>query len=236
MDVLLAVLLLLQEKTAEDSFNKIEETLANAKSIQVKFSCSFAPSKEGNAVKASASGTLLLKEGNKVKLESHLLWNGAVQDLTLVSDGIRRHIERKQGDQVIRPPASPTPASMGLHYVRTLTRVGLTPAQVLQYIFFADAARSKGAPLASTFTASEFTPGGDGIDKDAIKFNVQRDGADQTGNVVVRFDPKTFALRNLVVTFKGAEDITWVLTETYSEFTLNADIPDEKFKLPEEKK
>lgn len=236
MEVLLAALLLAQDRTPEDTFKKIEETLEKAKTIQVGFSCSFTPSKEGNTVKASASGTLLLKEGNKVKLESHLLWNGVVQDLTLVSDGTRRQIERKQGDQVTRPRASPTPTSMGLHYVRTLARVGMTPSQVLQYIFFADAARSKGALPESTFTASEFKAGGEGADKDAIMFNVQRDGADQTAKVVLRYDPKTFALRNLVVTFKGAEDMTWVVTETYSEFTINAEIPDEKFKLPEEKK
>src|SRR5207249_3955846 len=170
-------LFLLQDNTAEVTFKKIEETLEKAKSIQVKFSCSFASSKDGNNVKASACGTLLVKEGNKVKLESQLLWNGAAQDMTLVSDGTRRQVEWKRGDQVIRPPVSPTPASMGVHYVRTLTRVGLTPAQVLQFIFFEDAARSKAASPASTFTASGFKAGGNGLDENALTFNVQRDGA-----------------------------------------------------------
>jgi hypothetical protein len=49
------------------------------------------------------------------------------------------------------------------------------------------------------------------------------------------YDPKTFGITKRTIDAVHGGTRRFV-TETFEEFTLNADIPDEKFKLPEEKK
>jgi outer membrane lipoprotein-sorting protein len=48
------------------------------------------------------------------------------------------------------------------------------------------------------------------------------------------YDPKTLKLLKRTVDF-GKKDSQGTIRESYEEFTLNADIPEEKFKLPAEK-
>src|SRR6476620_4302343 len=62
MNLLLAAVLLMQDKTAEDSFNKIEEQILRSKTLRVEFILST----EDGGKKRASPGSLLLKEGNKV--------------------------------------------------------------------------------------------------------------------------------------------------------------------------
>jgi outer membrane lipoprotein-sorting protein len=49
------------------------------------------------------------------------------------------------------------------------------------------------------------------------------------------YDPKSLKpVKRTATIMKGDVEVKW--SETYENITLNADIPDEKFKLPEEKK
>src|SRR6185295_19771102 len=84
MNFLVALVLLLQEKTAEETFKKIEETITKSKTVRVKFEVTRKTGEET----VEASGTLLLKEGNKARQELLVVYPGnIIVKQIIVSDG-----------------------------------------------------------------------------------------------------------------------------------------------------
>src|SRR5436190_9994350 len=85
--ILLVVLgLFLREKSAEEAFKAIEETVARAKTVGVEFEVSM---KSGNDT-FDSSGTLLFKEGNRAHLGvTTVAPGGFVIKQILASDGTK---------------------------------------------------------------------------------------------------------------------------------------------------
>jgi hypothetical protein len=93
----------------------------------------------------------------------------------------------------------------------------------------------KGQDLKKLFEVSDFKQG---EVESSLSYTLRfpETEPDMVASCVLQYDPKTLKLlgRKMTVKRRGMDE--GVFTDTYDEFALNADIPDEKFKLPEEKK
>jgi hypothetical protein len=87
MNLLLAFALAFQDGVPEAAFKQIEEALQNAKTAKIAFSCEGEMKFGGQSNTFKASGTLLLKQENKVNLAMKLIRGGQEFEITLVSDG-----------------------------------------------------------------------------------------------------------------------------------------------------
>src|SRR5262245_31546730 len=83
---LLAVMLLMQAETAEETFKKIGDGIQQAKSVRVECQWTGA-TKTDAAGKVEASGTVLLKDLNRVNLTGLITEKGQPSELRIVSDG-----------------------------------------------------------------------------------------------------------------------------------------------------
>jgi hypothetical protein len=67
MNLLLAAVLLTQDKTAEETFKKIEETILKATTVSIKFKLEAIVKKKGIEMAQTVEGTVHLKEGNRLE-------------------------------------------------------------------------------------------------------------------------------------------------------------------------
>jgi len=105
MNLLLAFILLLQDKRAEETFKKIEETIEKAKGLTVKFT--WKPDTVGYG-----SGTMLLKEGGKANVIFNLKNPGGEYKLFLVSDGSKMTWIMKPPDRTPHKETKATPQDL----------------------------------------------------------------------------------------------------------------------------
>ncbi len=213
----------LQEATADETFKRIEQAVDNAPSLKIDFSYLSVSIKDGiEDLRTKASGTVLLKKENKVNAVIPL--PGDAPPAILVSDGQQLSCYWK-----------------GNH--RTLTTSG---ARNWLSIAFARAGAYRGAScyalimikspkevpaVTSELPVSEVTYGNNEKDGKSLTYLVAL-GA--TGNVVktqLWYDPKTNLPIKRVIWLKNPEHR---ITETYSEVSPTADIPEEMFKLTPE--
>ena len=216
---------LVVDQRAEETFKKIEDSILEAKTISVTI-------RRGDT---DAFGeevtTLLLKKGNKFRLETKRSVKGKLCETVVISDGRRAYTQGK-------PELDAAPQEDNRHQV-SLSRLGYTPMTLWSY------SRSQGCVVMREPTdwrqeldLSNVRLGGTDIRGMTLLYNVRaRRGpkgeplADY--EITTWYDPATF--RPLRRKVEGI-DKRFSLTEVYENLTLNADIPDEKFKLPEEKK
>src|SRR5579859_2567169 len=83
MNLLLAAALLMQDKTAEETFKSLQESIRVAKTVQVTYRVVIQGSDQGKAM-AEFTGDMLLKDGNKVYLSAYMDPAGT---LVVVCDG-----------------------------------------------------------------------------------------------------------------------------------------------------
>src|SRR5947209_16334894 len=105
MTFLTALALFLQDKTAEETFKKIEEKIGQAKSLRVKFNSE----EEISERRKGPSGILLLKSGNRARLTKNPT---TPSESWSVSDGKRVQSSRHHGlsDEGI---TGPVPTGIG---------------------------------------------------------------------------------------------------------------------------
>jgi len=230
MNLLLAAVLLVQDKTAEDAFKKAEETLEKAKTLQVVIVRT-----ETNKPHLS----LKLREGNKVLLQFET-GMGMMDKASVFSDG---------SDMVIRTPPRTkatrrkTPPSLEAAAKAALFRGGSDGLKTLAEGLVRKADESdKGFDFKTIFGVSELarTDPGDSTQNFHFTLTKREPWLDpklwESDWVGVRLHGKSDGSQLLDRVENAVGKSAWRASETYKEFILNADIPDETFKLPEEKK
>jgi|SRR5579862_536817 len=230
MNLLLAALLLMQDKTAEETFKKLTEILEKANSITVRRSTkgdSVAPNSKPNS-----EILLLLKEGNKVRFEARFpnmpKEEAGETVMWLVSDGKRMMYRFGPTDS---PQVKDTPPNLRAKLIEVLTYTDLS---IGSYFTFLQATTRSVNPEPSDIV--EVTKLAHGAEDGTVRtltcrmIVAKKDFAD----IRLWYDPKTWKPIKRTTTLLPPGHST--LIETYDEFTIDADIPDEKFKLPEEKK
>lgn len=197
---------LLQDKTAEETFNKIEESIQKAKTLRITFKLEQVL-KEGKADKIEKSGTFLLKQGNKANLRIKEKGSNTL----LVSDGHLMKIIPKD----VSALALETPKDLNANLLRRMLREG-NAAPLLDVL----------GPLETTLPQTKQpTPASDftfGEDKDGIRVLKYRVGA---VGAQLRYDPKTLRVWGLILSDQESGRVI----ETFEEFELNATIPDDEF-------
>jgi len=116
MSLLLGAALLMQDKSAEETFKKIEERIERAKTLDVKFK--FELSVTGAKSTSQGGGSLTLKEGNKFKVTGFR--SGQKDEFEMVSDG-KKMLRTPFGDST----PTETPANLGRLITGGLARLGI---------------------------------------------------------------------------------------------------------------
>jgi hypothetical protein len=227
---LLLIALLVQDKIALDSFKKAEESLEKAKTLQVVIS------------RTSTSKPLLtlkLKEGNKLCLRVEEA-GGTLRHASVFSDGNEMSITTPPSRLANRRK---TPPSLEAAAKVALFRGGFDGLHSLIEGLLRKADESdKGFDFKTMFGVSELARTDPGDATETFHFTLTkrvtwRDPIlGESGWVGVRLRVKSDGSQLLDRAESGVGKVSWSDAETYKEFILNADIPDETFKFPEEKK
>jgi hypothetical protein len=225
MGELLATTSFEQEATAEEAFRKIEETIEKAKTVTVKFIAELLPAKDSLVTETKAEGSLLLS-GDRVRLEFSFVSGGLWrEDSVLVSDG--RMMELKlSGSEYSKMK---TPANIRSLLTRTLVRGGFVLGDF--YLAPLNCEKKKASDLKEFFPISELKCGSDEGKLKTLTYSVTNDKPD-TAEVRLWYDPLNWKLTKRSISVNRDSRIV-VAIEEYKEFTLNADIPDERFEPPE---
>lgn len=239
MNLLLAAVLLMQDKTAEETFRKIEETIEQATSLKVRITYTMElPTKfpGSPAQQMSTKAEILIADRNRVRVvvDPNPMFKGGRTDLSVRSDGkLLRVVDPGEDASEGKAPQTTTSGFKTL-----LGRAGyfgsqdLVPKGLMAAGEDPDLARFLRKDLKKELALSGLEAARD-TDGDFLKYTVH-------GQIPMRlwYTPKTHlpARRIWELPFPVPGNLVIRCTEVYDEFTLNADIPDEKFKLPEEKK
>ena len=239
MNLLLAAGLLLQDKTAEEAFKKIEQVLLAAKTVRVRYTGEYATTTRYGTQYGLETGFLALKEGNKAYAynEFHPLGEPQSPMMVTVSDG--QTLEHRSSQEREKACRHETPASLTKTTSAALLRFGATGAVLV--------VRAAGTTGPQQISDPEKTAPTSGfkvrkVNEKVMELTFEVKSPHYAGSttaietrVTLEYDATTFIpIRRIEVSrFDGYQSTT---NETYTDFTLNADIPDEKFKLPEEKK
>jgi type II secretion system protein G len=223
MNLLLAVAILLQDKAAEEAFQKIADTFEKAKTVTLEFKAEVGQ-KRGNADAAFLlEGTLLLKEGRKVNLTARTRTQGMEDDFAAVCDG--EQIFHRNGKR--SPVTKDAPKEFAAHLAAMFSRGGM-------FMTFADnmrpVAKSGNQDPKTLYAPLNLKQGEDDKDAKTLVYGLKFPEGEM--DCVLRYDPKTWipSGRTMTVKQNGAEAGT--IRETYKTFVLDAELPDEKFKLP----
>jgi outer membrane lipoprotein-sorting protein len=217
LNLLVAAVLLLQDKTAEETFKKIEEQIEKAKTVRITSKLE-GTLNQGKEKKISKTGVFILKQGNKVYAK---IKEGDSTDM-LVSDGammLTDFLPRKF------PPGAPT-SSVVLktpeELNRTLSWALVSKGAVLSLLEMIGLAYSVDPKENKLrFPAHEFEHGGEDRGAKVLKYKL--------GDVAatLRYDPKSLRVFSRRLTHKDFGDVT----ETYDEFSLDADVSDDQFSV-----
>ncbi|MBI4563930.1 MAG: hypothetical protein HY716_04455 [Planctomycetes bacterium] len=250
----LALLLMApQANDAEKLFQKMEQALLAAKTIQY----TFVSSAEGTAVgKVETRGSLFIAEGNKARLEVHGTIGKKEYDLLLCSNGAQAKLNRdeKPAPPVPLPPQPivEPPKNLTSNLLKAFARTGMSLAQEYADQAYRVAAERQfrqmmgenpGPPpeeidIATQFQMQKFAMGKKetigGRPAQAIEFEVKKVGH-LTGldtKVTVWIDGETsLPLKLTIVTQGGAVSST--MTERYDGMKVGEKIDDAKFRLPD---
>ncbi len=228
MNLLLAAALLMQDKTAEETFKKIEESILKAKTLTVKYRMLYK-----NA--GDTAGFLILAQGNKVfSRDAWFETNGHVMVSGCSCDGKQIAARNNAYSEWETHQTAP---DLGEEVRIELARDGIWgavthPLFIVRNGFGAEDGKVKKSLVTSDFRSEP----GEGKDA-SLSYSIAETHLNHSGRIRLWYDPRTLALikRELRMRF-GGSDHDDLFAEIYDEFTLNANIPDEKFKLPEEKK
>jgi outer membrane lipoprotein-sorting protein len=228
MKLLLAAVLLVQDKSAEEMFKKIEDGIETAKTVRVVFHCAGQAPLPGGDQEVKSTGTLLLKEGNRINIFQRITAGGQEQELRHISDGATLLRRWPGGLEDTNKTPDTLSANVGIALARTWAQASFGgsggPGSLT----------GKKLDLREKYQVSDFKTEPDEKEAKVLSYKVTPKRGDAM-QITLFYDPqKLVPLKRTIRTLKPDEVMT--LTETYEEFVLNADIPDEKFKLPEEKK
>jgi outer membrane lipoprotein-sorting protein len=215
-----------QGESAEETFKKIEASIEKAKTISIAFTVDGKGAKEGPDRELKAKGTFLLKEGGIFNCSVKLMRQGQEEETTLVFDGTRTSVRRDQGD----PMLSDVPKAHRGSAITLLARLGAFMSGLMP--------RGAGGPeedIKKVLEVKDFKAGEDDNEAKTLLFTAQINvpGGARTPAFDCRlwYDPKTFKLFKRTITIRQGTDVEGTMTESYTEYVINAPIPDEKFKV-----
>ena len=217
MSVMLAAVLLMQAPTAEGTFKKIEDGILKAKTLSIKYS--WERFRNGTRME-SLRASLLLKEGNKGRIE----YQSPESATTVISDGKNLRVATNGKVTVERA----TPESFREDLCLGISRAGATTYHLLVGIKGAE----KASPFRAYCTVDAFKLGSPGEETGSLTYQAHVTGDTDIYEGEMTYNSKDLRLlkRQLKLSSKGTVTL-W--SEKYDEFTLNADIADDTFKLPE---
>ncbi len=221
MELLVACAHLLQDRAAEDAFRKIEESLEKAGTIRVRLRGEGEAKGGAEKVAYKVSGRMLLKEGNRARIEMKTVLGALEREAVIVSDGAKMWVRTVQGP----PRTQDTPGSLKASLAGALTRLGLLSS--------VDSCLGGQDPK-KAFEASEFRAGPEEAGLKSVVFKVSVPGGQGQIESTLWYDPATFRLAKSAVTARTGT-VEHSAAETYEEYVLGGEIPDEEFKRPEEK-
>lgn len=226
MNLMLACVLLLQDKSAEDTLKAIEESIGKAKTVGLKFKVEVTPKGEGEDKKSDAEGSVLVKEGNKVLIAMKGRQAGKEMEVLVVSDGSKLRIAfRDQGEP------KDTPQNFKDWVSVSIARVG--GAGTFGMVGLLGGGDKRPPPdLRELLQLSEVAHGENDGNARTLTYRVTYADANQTFDVRLWYEPKSLKLLKRTLAVKSRASQTDVV-ETYDDYVLGADIPDEKFKLGE---
>lgn len=227
MTPLLAVMLLLQAESAEETFKKIGEAILQAKSVRVEFQWEGAARAEAGG-KVEATGTVLLKERNRANLLGTITEKGQPSELRIVSDGTT--VKTKLGAR--RMLECPTPKNLESGLKMALHRLGAMQAVLIAHkVCMLDVADQEEAlDMGKKPRLSDYKYGPDDGDFRTITYKIAPDGPDTVAEIKIWYSPDTHLLEKRTITLKQPTES--VFTETYKNWMLDGRLENEEFNLP----
>jgi len=210
MIVMIAVAALLQQETAEETFKRLEQSVLQAKSLSIKCRLDLAQGDQ----KATATGVLLLKETNRMKVSAV----GAFGDPWAVSDGKKLTVDPRQG--LADGAEFKSPKDLNAFMATAMLRKGFVDLPMLPRRI-----QIYGLDLKERLKLSDFKFGEKDGDLQTLTYVLQ-EGSGKV-EITIWYDPKSLALKKRTWSFPSQKA---AIAESYEEFTLNGEIPDEKFK------
>jgi outer membrane lipoprotein-sorting protein len=220
MNLLLAIMICLQEDTAEETYRRVEETLAKAKtlSIQYRAELAFGPQK------MTLKGSVFLKEGNRLKITLTSVDPAAPkQEASAASDGTTvRSLPPRPGSPEVEWNA---PATLNEDVTVSLLRAGCFELhRVPSRIHFSEL-KPKEALIVADLRKGEDDGG-----FRTLTFTFKEGNG--SGNVKLWIDPKTWTLKRRVLNVELVPGQNSTVTENYDTFKVNGEIPNDAFALP----
>jgi outer membrane lipoprotein-sorting protein len=230
MTFVLALVCLAQEPTAEETFKKIEESIEKAKTLSFSFRVDGQGPRESPDRELKAKGVMLMKEGGRFNCSMKMLRLGREEGTSLVFDGAKLMMKRDEGE----PNVAEVPKSHRGAATTLVARLGALMSGMMP--------RGGGAPqedVKKTLELKDLKPGDD--DKEAktltytVRLAARPGGPTPSLDCKLWYDPKTLALLKRTIAIRQGETVEGTLTETYTDYVLNGDIPDDKFRIEEPK-
>lgn len=223
MRLMLVAVIMAQDKTAEETFSKIEKTILEARSLTTAVEGVGALKLPGGDGSYKVTGWLALGPENQVRWERKVLERDKETNLALISDGKQVYFKGVDAEGDIKS----APKNVRRNLSMSLVRLGLVYGSWMT-------AWEVSSP-ADTFPISDFQLGAEEKGLRSLSYKVYIPVLRTKAEGVLWFDPKThrIAKRSLTARNEVSEE---TIHETYADMVLGAEIPDEKFKLPEKKK
>jgi WD40 repeat protein len=231
-----------QDKTAENAYRKVVESIGKAKTLSVKFQCEMTTVEEGKQIQATSSGFLRLKEGNRLTLvyKAFRSIDGKQPEFRLVSSGAQMKFTMALDPETQGGGQGDAPSEVAANLQAGLSRLGLGLPLIglTAFVGHGEIPLARGVPdLVRNLEASEFKGGkGDG---GALKItHLLRDKSPGIPAEVppftctIWYEPRTFKVLKRSFSLKQGPG-EFKLVETYGEFVVNGAVPDAEFALPE---
>jgi outer membrane lipoprotein-sorting protein len=203
-----------EKNEARQLFDKMEKKLAEADTLSLTSHGKLKLGDQEGTVKA----TLLLAQGNKVRVDLVTAGNGKSAEVSMVSDG------NQMSTAVAGKPSkeTQTPKYLKENLVYTLSRVGLTPA------LMTTKKRDENKPQQDSMPVSDFKLDKrdelDGRTVHVLHYQVGFTGQDKKFAATLYLDLKTLLpVRRTIAAIGLSEEYQW---------RLNEKIPEERFALP----
>jgi outer membrane lipoprotein-sorting protein len=213
--------------SAEQIFKRIEEGLRGAKATRVQYSWEgISPSDLDGKVKAT--GTVLIKEGNRTSLTATIVERDRTSELKVVSDGttIKTKLGPKRILECVVPPNLEEGLKLALH------RLGAMQAVLIAHkvCMLDEEEQEEALKLGKKPPVSDFREGPDDGNSKTILYKILPEGSENSAEVKLWYAPKTYRLLKRTITIKKPSES--VFTEVYKEWTLDGELENDEFKLP----
>ena len=227
MTSLLAMMLLVQADSAEETFKKIGEAILQAKSVRVEFQWEGAARANAGG-KVEASGTVLLKERNRASLTGLITEKGQPSELRIVSDGTT--VKTRLGAR--RMLECPTPRNMESGLKMAIHRLGAMQAVLIAHkvCMLEVSDQEEALDMGKKPRLSDFKNGADDGEFRTMTYKISPDGPDTVAEIKIWYSPETHLLEKRTITLKQPSES--IFTESYKGWTLDGSLENEEFTLP----